>query len=131
MRFHTAVNKFCFQTANGNPITVWKTALHQKRPYLSLLDANRAFAHIIKKEIYSGELFNVLTKNHTVKEIIEAIESATNEECKVDYVESKIMNQLSYEVSSKKIEATGLDFQGSLQNDVSATIKLLSGIRNV
>jgi UDP-glucose 4-epimerase len=131
MRFHTAVNKFCFQTANGNPITVWKTALHQKRPYLSLLDANRAFAHMIKKEIYSGELFNVLTKNHTVKEIIEAIEFATNEECKVDYVESKIMNQLSYEVSSKKIEATGLDFQGSLQNDVCATIKLLSGIRNV
>jgi UDP-glucose 4-epimerase len=131
MRFHTAVNKFCFQTANRLPITVWKTALHQKRPYLSLLDANAAFAHIITKGIYSGELFNVLTKNHTVKEIIDAIEFATKEACEVEYVESKIMNQLSYEVSSKKIEATGLGFRGSLQNDVSETMKLLSGIRNV
>jgi len=36
MRFHTAVNKFIFQVKLGRPITVWRTALHQRRPYLSL-----------------------------------------------------------------------------------------------
>lgn len=44
MRFHTAVNKFCWQAAMGQPITVWSTAYDQKRPYLDLFDAARAIA---------------------------------------------------------------------------------------
>jgi len=38
MRFHTAVNKFCWQASLGQQLTVWKTALHQVRPYLDLED---------------------------------------------------------------------------------------------
>ena len=47
MRFHTAVNKFCFQAATNQPITVWKTALNQKRPYLCLDDAVRLIEFIM------------------------------------------------------------------------------------
>src|SRR5262249_21123127 len=36
MRFHTAVNKFCWQAVVGEPLSVWRTALHQRRPYLDL-----------------------------------------------------------------------------------------------
>ena len=39
MRFHTAVNKFCWQAVMGQPLTVWTTAMHQYRPYLDLDDA--------------------------------------------------------------------------------------------
>ena len=39
MRFHTAVNKFCWQAVMKEPLTVWKTALYQKRPYICLNDA--------------------------------------------------------------------------------------------
>ena len=39
MRFHTAVNKFCYQAAFKKPLTIWKTAYDQKRPYLDLQDA--------------------------------------------------------------------------------------------
>src|ERR1700687_1822384 len=42
MRFHTAVNKFSWQAVMGGPITVWRTAMNQKRPYLELGDADRA-----------------------------------------------------------------------------------------
>ena len=38
------------------------------------------------------------------------------------------MNQLSYEVSSRKFEETGFQFRGNLQKDVSDTMKLLSGV---
>ena len=51
MRFHTAVNKFCWQAVMGQPITVWTTAYDQKRPYLDLLDASRAIDYIIKNNI--------------------------------------------------------------------------------
>ena len=36
MRFHTAVNKFCWQASMGQPITIWKSAINQLRPYLDL-----------------------------------------------------------------------------------------------
>ena len=128
MRFHTAVNRFCFQAANNTPLTVWKTALNQKRPYLSLVDANKAIGHVIRNSIYTGEIYNVLTNNHTVRDIIDAIEMATDKKCQINFVESAIMNQLSYEVSSKRFEATGFKFQGSLSTDVSDTMRLLAGI---
>src|SRR3989344_3595982 len=38
MRYDTAVNKFSWQAVNGMPLTVWKTAWKQKRPYLHLGD---------------------------------------------------------------------------------------------
>lgn len=130
MRFHTAVNKFCFQVATGQPISVWKTALDQKRPYLALSDASKAVAHVIKKSLFNGEIYNVLTNNHTVREIISSIKESTAKECEINFVESKIMNQLSYEVSNGKFESTGFSFQGDLQRDVEETMNLLIGIRN-
>ena len=42
IRFHTAVNKFCFQASLSQELTVWRTVLHQRRPYLILEDFNRA-----------------------------------------------------------------------------------------
>ena len=48
MRFHTAVNKFCWQAVLGEPITVWTTAYDQKRPYLDLDDGVNAICMIIK-----------------------------------------------------------------------------------
>lgn len=130
MRFHTAVNRFCFQAANNLPLTVWKTALHQYRPYLALDDACRAMAHVITNKLYNGEVYNVLTANHTVDEIIQSIEAERGSPCKIDFVESQIMNQLSYEVSNEKFRNTGFDFRGSLQSDVNDSMNLLSGINN-
>ena len=49
MRFHTAVNKFCWQAVIGQPITVWRTALHQYRPYLDLKDAVKAIVYYQKE----------------------------------------------------------------------------------
>lgn len=130
MRFHTAVNRFCFQASTNAPLTVWKTAMHQYRPYLALDDACRAMAHVISKQLFGGEIYNVVTSNHTVLEILKAIEVKTGRPCTVDYVESQIMNQLSYEVSSDKFKGTGFQFRGSLQSDVEDTMQLLSGINN-
>ena len=30
MRFHTAINKFCWQAVLGQPLTVWTTAKNQQ-----------------------------------------------------------------------------------------------------
>lgn len=125
MRFHTAVNKFCWQAVMNQPITVWETAYNQKRPYLDLKDACRAFEHIIKMDLFQGDVYNVLTQNSTVKEVTEIIKSYSPN-LKIEFVESSIMNQLSYEVSNAKFINTGFEFMGNLEKSIEETINLLS-----
>ena len=127
MRFHTAVNKFCWQAVMQQPVTVWETAYKQKRPYLDLFDASRAIVHIIEKNLFDGEIYNVLTMNATVEEIINEIKLIKNN-LKVEFVKSKIMNQLSYEVSCKKFESTGFKFSGNIKRGIKETISSLEQV---
>jgi nucleoside-diphosphate-sugar epimerase len=130
MRFHTAINRFCWQACVGQPITVWRTALHQKRPYLALKDAVRALDFIISTDRFDRQVYNVLTANATVDDIVSTIGEFVPD-AQIEYVDSPIMNQLSYEVSSRKFEALGFAFQGSLRQGIQETIELIRDIRHI
>lgn len=127
MRFHTAVNKFSYQACKGIPLTVWETAYNQRRPYLDIEDAVSVICHIIKNKIYKNEIYNVVTVNATVKDIIDEI-SKTISDVEIKYIKSEIMNNLSYDVSCEKIKDTGFEIKGSLSRGVKDTLKLFEGI---
>jgi nucleoside-diphosphate-sugar epimerase len=124
MRFHTAVNKFCWQAVMGQSLTVWRTAYDQKRPYLDLLDAARAIAFIIEKDMFDGRVYNVLTVNSTVRDIVDTIRLLVPD-VTVTSVDSPIMNQLSYEVSCERFQSHGFSFQGDLRRGIGEIIALL------
>lgn len=124
MRFHTAVNKFCWQAAMGQKITVWRTAYQQNRPYLSLTDAVNAIAFIIQHQLYDGEIYNVLTANHTVQDVIEVIRCFVPD-LELAFVDAKIMNQLSYEVVNTKLIQQGFVYQDHLLAGIEATFQWL------
>ncbi len=124
MRFHTAVNKFCWQAVMNQPVTVWETALHQKRPYLALEDCCNALAWIMQNQLYSGTVYNIVSNNFTVQNVIDEIREH-KPLLNVEMVQHKIMNQLSYEVSSSKFCATGFAFSGNLSSGINDTISLL------
>ncbi len=124
MRFHTAVNKFCWQAVMGQPLTIWRTALHQKRPYLSLVDAVAALEFIIQKELYDNRVYNVVTENLTPADLVRMIE-VHMAKLEIKYTDSQIMNLLSYEVSNSRFLEQGFVFSGSIQRDISDTISLL------
>ena len=124
MRFHTAVNKFCWQATMSQPITVWSSAYDQKRPYLDLLDASRAIIHIIENDIFDGRIYNVLTQNSTVRQTIDIIREFVPS-LEVDFVDTKIMNQLSYEVLCDRFKSKGFVFSGDLKRGIKETILLL------
>ncbi|MBF0450422.1 MAG: SDR family oxidoreductase [Candidatus Magnetomorum sp.] len=124
MRFHTAVNKFCWQAVMGHPLTVWRTAQFQKRPYLTLSDAVGSILHIIKKELYDGTTYNVLSQNMTVNDIIDIIRTYVND-VHISLVDAEIMNQLSYEVSNTKFQNTGFRFSGNVEKSIKETVTLL------
>lgn len=120
IRFHTAVNKFCYQAVLGLPITVWETAMDQHRPYLDINDACRCSEFLINNRKEFG-IYNVNTYNLTVREIIDEIKKHAGS-LEIQYVKNQIMNQLSYFVSNKKILETGFVFKGSLSKSISDTL---------
>ena len=124
MRFHTAVNKFCFQAAFKKPITVWSTAYEQKRPYLDIMDACKAIAHIINNNLFDGQTYNVLTNNSTVREVTDLIKKYCSD-LEISFVTNEIMNQLSYEVSNQKFIDTGFEYTGNLEKRIFETLELL------
>ena len=101
MRFHTAINKFCLNAALNQNIEVYKTAYNQYRPYLSVKDAFKVFKFCIEKNIFNNDVYNVLSGNFTVKQIINIIKKF-RKKIKIKFVKSKIMNQLSYTISNDK-----------------------------
>jgi len=128
MRFHTAVNKFIWQACQGTPLTVWRSALDQQRPYLDLQDAVRAIEFIIARDLFDREVYNVLTVNATVSEIVDAIRGCVPD-LAVSLVDARIMNQLSYTVSCEKFSALGFQFTGNLASRVAESVALLRGVR--
>ena len=124
MRFHTAVNKFMWQACFGQPITVWRAALDQRRPYLDLEDGVRAISFILGRQLFDRQIYNVLTTNLSVREVIDAIRPHVGD-LRVEFVDSPIMNQLSYDVRCDKFKALGFQFRGSLDRAVADTFQLL------
>ena len=124
MRYHTAVNKFCWQAVMRQPLSIWKSAYDQKRPYLDLVDAIRAISFVIKEDLFDGRVYNVLTVNATVHDIVDRIREFVPD-VRLSFVNSPIMNQLSYEVSCARILNCGFGFKGDLQRGIGETVALL------
>tara|TARA_B110000238_G_scaffold197280_1_gene239541 strand:+ start:166 stop:1077 length:912 start_codon:yes stop_codon:yes gene_type:complete len=127
MRFHTAVNKFCLAARFDKPFPVWRSAYNQYRPYLSLSDAARTIVFFINnKSLFNNEVYNVVTNNFTVSEILYKIKKIFKKKIKINYVHSKIMNQLSYKVDGNKIKKLGLILSNKIDIDIKNTKNFLN-----
>ena len=124
MRFHTAINKFCLDASLNQNIKVYKTAFNQFRPYLSLKDAFKIFKICIEKKLFLNDIYNAHSGNFTVKEIIDKIK-ISKKNIKIKFVNSKIMNQLSYKVDKSKIEKLGIKLNSDINQDIHETLKIL------
>jgi UDP-glucose 4-epimerase len=128
IRFHTAVNKFCLNAALNEKISVYKTAMDQYRPYLSIRDAFKLFKFCIEKNFFKNDIFNALSGNYTVRQIISKIKKR-KKNVGIKLVKTKIMNQLSYHVDDSKIRKHGLKLNSDLQKDVDDTLKLFNYLK--
>lgn len=130
MRFNTAVNKFILQAASGQKITVWKTAMKQKRPYCDLIDCIAALNMFIENDDFDGETYNVVTDNYSVEEIITGIMKYVPG-LQVESVDSRIMNTLSYGASNQKTKLRGLKYRGNLDRSTAETLRHLAGVNSL
>jgi len=124
MRFHTAVNRFIWQAVHGQELAVWCTAYEQFRPYLGLQDCTNAISGFIADSRFDGEVYNIVTTNLTVRDIVDIIRKFIPS-TEVGFVDSPIMNQLSYKVSHEKSKAAGVKYQDVLEEGIRQTIECL------
>lgn len=130
IRFHTAINKFCLQACLNQKITIWKTAFNQYRPYLTLTDATKAINFVIEKNIFTNDVFNIVSENLRVKDIIHILKKKIPS-LKYQFTESEIMNQLSYKVSCNKIKKRKLKLNGKISDAINQTLNKLDFLSNV
>tara|TARA_B100001113_G_C21099734_1_gene618205 strand:+ start:306 stop:1220 length:915 start_codon:yes stop_codon:yes gene_type:complete len=125
MRFHTAVNKFCLNTVLGLKIPIWGKSTNLYRPYLSLKDASKVFSFIISKNFFPCEIFNILSENKTISEILTIIKK-NKYNPKTHFVNSRILNQDSYKINKSKIESKGLKLNSKISDDIKVILKKLT-----
>lgn len=125
MRFHTAVNKFCFDAFKKKPITVWSKSYNEVRPYLGLKDAIRALTFSIKNKIFDQNVYNILSGNFSVKYILKLIKKHKSK-LTIRFTNSPYLNQMSYKVLNKKIAKLGLRFDpNSVENEIKDILQML------
>tara|TARA_A100000164_G_scaffold336671_1_gene329623 strand:+ start:105 stop:1025 length:921 start_codon:yes stop_codon:yes gene_type:complete len=99
MKFHTAVNKFCLQSLLGKKITIWKTALNQTRPYLSIEQLREVILLILKnnRKYFNNNKCNIVTQNYSIQEILKLIKNFKK-------INIKLVSALSMNKKNLKIE---------------------------
>ncbi len=88
---------------------------------------SRFLNSVLKKNFFHNDIFNVLSGNYTVNQIITKIRKY-KKNINIKLVKSLIMNQLSYHVSQKKINKYGLILNSNIERDIRDTMKLLRNI---
>ena len=128
MRFHTAINKFCYQAALGIPLTVWEQNYNQYRPYLGIKDCIRAMNIFIKGDQYN-ETYNVITDNYKLSQIINYIEKI--KPITINMIDTPLLNQYSYKVSSQKLSHLGFHPKDDLVEAIKSTIERLRCLKAI
>ena len=107
----------------GQKITIVKKFYRKKRPYLDLDDCVKSIIFSVFNNKIKNETLDVVTINLKVIEIIKKIESI--KKIKKSFVNTKILNQLSYEVQSDRLLDLNFKFKGDLFSSIKKTIKKL------
>ena len=117
MRFDTVVDKFALLAATGQPLTVYRGAEDQQRPYLHVQDSVRSML-FAAEHLGDGEAYNVVGENGRLQDVVDAIERHFPD-VEVGYTEAEQLNQLSYVVSDEKIRSEGFETAYTLDQGVA------------
>ena len=128
MRFHTAINKFCYEISLGKPLTIWKENYEQVRPYLGLDDAIRSIIHFSEKPEHFNQTYNVISGNFKLSEVVKSIEGVVGE-IELNMVDTPLLNQFSYDVSDDKARKTGFKPKDKLEESIEKTLKTLENLK--
>jgi nucleoside-diphosphate-sugar epimerase len=110
--YDRVVNKFVKAASQGLPLTIQKDGMENLYPYTYVGDVASAINFFIERDIFSGEVFNVVSQNATMDEVVEDIRSLYPN-TSVEF--GNFGKKYSFGMDDIKIRALGFVPQGSLQ----------------
>jgi len=122
MRFHTAINSFCYQAAFDKKLTVWRENYEHYRPYLGLDDAAQAIELVLKRPESYNQTYNVLSNNYKLSDIIQHIKGIKKVD--IEFVDTPLINQFTYCVNFDKIKSLGYKPNDDLSKAIFETMRL-------
>lgn len=133
LRLDTVVNRFAYLAAQATPLTVYKSAWKEKRPYLYVRDAMEAYVLAAMSHKARGEVFNAVSQNANMDMVIKAIHEAAHwllmPPVTVKTVEKPMLNQLSYETDASKIRGyLGFSPKGQLVDGIEEIMRAFRGV---
>jgi UDP-glucose 4-epimerase len=117
MRFDTVVDRFVYLACVHAPLTVWESARKEKRPYLHISDSIEAVLFALGRHDMKGGIYNVVGENASIDRITEVIRKEVGN-VQISVTPSPNLNQVSYELTSSKIERSGFHTRHSLEKGV-------------
>ena len=96
---------------------------------MSIRDSFKVFKFCLEKNFFENDIFNALSGNFTVNQILNKIKKILKK-INVVYVNSPIMNQLSYHVDDQKIKKKGLILKSNIEVDIKDTLLLFKHLKN-
>lgn len=129
MRFQTAVNRFCWQAVTGQPITVWKTAYDQLRPYLDIDDAITCIIDEINGLFDERKVYTIATQVTSVRSVLKEIRTYIPS-LNIRFVTNRVMVRETYRPPLNTIQ-TSFQPNGNIRKCVRDTIQILGGVRYV
>ena len=129
MRFHTAINKFCFNCSLGLPLPLWKGMENKPRPYLSLQDAFKVIKFTLEKNFFRNDVYNILSENLPLKKIVGYFKKY-KKRVKISYQKSKLINQYPYTISNSKFSHEAFKLKAKISNDIKLTLKQFRQLSN-
>lgn len=127
MRFHTAINSFCYNAVFHNKLKIWKQNYEMLRPYLTLNDFCRALRHLSEEIDVIDETYNLVTDNIKLSNIVGFLQNQFENPLELEFVDTPLLNQYSYIVSADKFKQTGFYFMDNVYQCIKDTLKLLNG----
>ena len=80
---------------------------------------------MLRRGQFDGRVYNVLTLNATVTHVIEVLTTFVPD-LRITYVDSPLMNDLSYCVDDQRFSRVGFEIRGGLEHGIGDTIAMLS-----
>ena len=130
MHFRNAVQAFCLEAVTSGRVTVWESALHQRRPYCHVDDAARVLMFLARDRQLAGTMVHAASHHETASTIVDMIRPF-RPGLELRTISHEAMNHFSYDVSCERLSRAGFQFQGSLRRAVSQVIQRASSVDRV
>jgi UDP-glucose 4-epimerase len=114
-RYEVAVNLLSLYAHVGVPLTVYRTAERENRPYLAIEDCVATLELALRSpQRLAGRVWNAVSFNATLGEIIAIIRDLYPDvTCR--YVDAELVNQISFTVSGQRLHDAGFTPRGDLR----------------